>query len=465
MNLENKFVNKRTTAVLYSCGTCNLKCHYCGIDKNPILAKIDEELGKSFEGDYYINQFQKYFPNPHQLTRLETWGGEPFLKMERMYPLVNQVIQKYPYFKEMFSSTNFSYPEWPDKFFGLMKQFAPYAPRQFEYYLQLSLDGPTEINDFNRGAGVTERCRKNFEIFVERLKTELPENVVLKVHFKPTLDMVSMRQLDTKEKIIEYYQFFEGWYKPLFDLQMERVKPEISVPNTAVPSPVTKDDGIFFGQLCKMCKEIEMEDLTEHYFQYYRSITPYADFRQKCMYASYHDRSCLCGTGSSLLGFLPNGLMSTCHEGFTNMYEEYKKLSLTSTREEEGATINFDKYISEKQSKYCLTEEEYAEYEKYIDLYDVDGTKAKTVNTVGVIMALAAAGQIDQKYLDEVEANNAAQFIATHTSYCIKDNYNVTGSFITIPVGLPKLLLNGAREYIEDRREDEIKFGGKTSNG
>ena len=198
---------ERSTAVFYTCGTCNLKCHYCGIDKNPILVQIDKALEKSFEGDYYYNQLLKYFPDPCQLRRIETWGGEPFLKMERIHPLVNKVIEHYPYFDQMFSSTNFSYPEWPDKFFGLMKQFEAYAPRKFDYFLQLSLDGPTNINDFNRGEGVTEKCRKNFQALVNRLPVDLPSNVTLNIYFKPTLDNTSIKQLDTKEKIIEYYRF------------------------------------------------------------------------------------------------------------------------------------------------------------------------------------------------------------------------------------------------------------------
>ena len=465
MNTDYRYASKRTTAVLYSCGTCNLKCHYCGIDKNPILAKIDEALGESFKGDYYINQLKKYFPDPTQLLRLETWGGEPFMKMERMHPLVNEVINNFPYFNQMFSSTNFSYPEWPDKFFGLMKQFEPYAPRKFTYYLQLSVDGPTSINDFNRGLGVTERCRKNFEILISRMKDELPSNVTLQVHFKPTLDLVSMKQLDSKQKIIDYYLFFEDWYKLLFDLEMPNVCPDICVPNTAVPSPVTKQDGQFFAEFCKNCKEIEMENQEKHFLKYYRSITPYASFNPKCSYNSYYHKSCLCGTGSSLIGFLPNELVSTCHEGFTFLYEEYKKMALSSHRVEEGATINFDSYISEKVSKYCLTEDEYAEYEKYVEFFDIEGTTARLTNMTGLIIALAVAGQINEKYIDEVAANQAALFMQSHTSYCVKDNHNVTGSSVMCPVGLYKLLLNGAIDYIEDREEHEIINGGITVNG
>ena len=67
-------VNERDTAILYTCGVCNLQCRYCGIDKNPVLKDIDAVLGKSFEGDYYFERLKKYFPNRGQLKRIETWG-------------------------------------------------------------------------------------------------------------------------------------------------------------------------------------------------------------------------------------------------------------------------------------------------------------------------------------------------------------------------------------------------------
>ncbi len=456
---------ERSMAVFYTCGTCNLKCHYCGIDKNPILVKIDKALEESFKGDYYYNQLLKYFPNPTQLKRIETWGGEPFLRMERIHPLIHKVIEHYPYFSMMFSSTNFSYPEWPDKFFDLMKQFEPYAPRQFEYFLQLSLDGPTEINDFNRGEGVTERCRKNFDILVNRLPVDLPSNVTLHVYFKPTLDNTSIKQLDTKEKIIEYFQFFEEWYEKLFALQMPNLIPELSVPNTAVPSPVTKKDGQIFAELCKNCREIEQENKKYHYFKRYDSITPYAAFNTGCNHAQYHMGSSICGTGSFLLGFMPDGLISTCHEGFTHFYEEYKKAAAGSSRIEDGATIQFDKFVNEQGSKYCLTEKQYEEYELYIDNYIKDGTTARLGNMAGLIMALALADQIDAKYLDEREAAAAANFLQNHTSYCLKDNYNNTGSYVTMPVGIPKLLLNGAREYIEAVDPELDTTGRRALNG
>ena len=49
---------------------------------------------------------------------------------------------------------------------------------------------------------------------------------------------------------------------------------------------------------------------------------------------------------------------------------------------------------------------------------------------------------IIQKYITDENALKAAIFIQSHTSYCIKDNYNKTGSYTMVPVGIYKLLLN-----------------------
>ena len=44
-----KFNSNRDTAIFYTCGICNLNCHYCQIDKNPVLLDIDKALEESFK--------------------------------------------------------------------------------------------------------------------------------------------------------------------------------------------------------------------------------------------------------------------------------------------------------------------------------------------------------------------------------------------------------------------------------
>lgn len=446
---------ERNTAILYTCGVCNLQCRYCGIDKNPILKTIDKALEESFQGDYYIERLKQYFKKG-QLRSIETWGGEPFLRMDRIYPLVNQVIEYFPYFDSMYSSTNFSYPQWIDQVFGLFDQFGKYPHRDFHYCLQLSCDGPEYINDAGRGEGVTKRCLENFNKLVEELeKGRLPKNVHLDITLKGTLDNDTIRKLCDKDKLIEYFQFYEEEFiDKIRSKNFENVQIFEGIPNTAVPSPVTVEEGRIFAQLVKLCRQIEYENMEKHYFKYYQEITPFtSSICQDCLTYRYSYHTC--GTGNSMVGFLPNNMVSTCHEGFTEFAMEYKKLAAQSTRDQ-TSTITFNKFLGEDNIKFCVDDEGYALHETQMQYYNHDMTTARLANITSLIVSLAMAGQVEQKYLNQENALKAAIFIQCHTSYCIKDNYNKTGSVTTVPVGLLKLLLNGAMEYIQHEGELEV---------
>ena len=196
------------------------------------------------------------------LTDFETWGGEPFLHMDRFYPVLKQLIEYYPYLKSGFSSTNFSYDTWIEQFFGLMDCFALYSYRNFDYHLQLSVDGPEYLNDSNRGIGTTKKCLANFNKLVELLKNNrLSDNITLNITIKGTLDNEDIKLLNDKEKIIEYYQFLEdNFIDPISKLNKNNINIFYNVPNTAVPSPVTVEDGRIFASFVKKCKEIEKEN-------------------------------------------------------------------------------------------------------------------------------------------------------------------------------------------------------------
>lgn len=446
---------ERDTAIFYTCGICNLQCRYCGIDKNPILKEIDNKLDESFNGDYYFERLKKYFKKG-QLKKIETWGGEPFLHMDRIYNLLHQIINYYPYFDSMYSSTNFSYPQWEEKVFSLFEQFRPYQYRRFNYCLQLSVDGPQYINDKNRGDGVTKKCIQNFDAFCDHLlKNPIPDNLNLSITLKGTLDNPSIKILCEKDKIIDYYKFYEdNFIKKIKRLNLPNVDIYLGIPNTAVPSPVTVEDGIIFSKLVKLCREIEQENIEKHYFEYYTEITPFANNScQNCLTYKYNYHTC--GSGNSMVGFLPDNMISICHEGFTELIEQYKKLAETSDRIN-SSTITFDRFIGEDGVKLCLTDDEYIEYEKKISYYNVEGASARLANISSLIRTLAMCGQIEKKYSTEVGALKAAIFIQSHTSYCIKDNIRKTGSITQIPVGLIKLLLNGAMDYILQNEEMKV---------
>lgn len=438
----------REDAVLYTYGLCNLNCRYCTIDKNPVLKDIDKEIEESFKGDYYFERIKKYFPRRDQLTRMETWGGEPFLGMHRALPTIRKCIEYYPYFRCMYSSTNFSYPEWLDEFMGLMKVFGDYPYREFEFQLQLSVDGPEYINDANRGKGVTKRCIENFDKLLELIKRgEFPKNITLVFMIKGTWDIDTIHKLNDKQKLIEFFQFYENAY---IDKVQQLGNPKFimnpSIPNLAVPAPVTKHDGEIFAEVAKKCREIEEENNVAHYFKYYFSITP---FREKdCMspFDTYRYSMCGCGSGTGMVGFLPNDKIAACHEGFTLLAEEYKKQA--AHRSNENMTVTINKFLDNIEVPMCLSEDKYAEHERKMAFYTNPMSTARLASSVNLIIALAMAGEIDQKYLLEPEALKAAKYIFYNSAFCIKNNYIETGSFSMESVDIFKLLLNGALEYL-----------------
>lgn len=438
--------NDRNTAVFYTCAVCNLNCKYCYIDKNRALVHIDEELDKSFQGDYYFDFVKEMFPSFGQLQSIETWGGEPFLHMDRIYYTLRRIIEYYPFFRNMYSSTNFSFPEWPEQFFGLMELFGKYPDRPFNYLLQLSLDGPEYINDYSRGSGTTKKCLKNYQILVESIYDRLPPNVTLTVVFKPTLDIESTKMLDTREKIIEYYRMFENLIEQIWELRLDNVKARLPVPNTACPSPVTVEDGRIFANLCRMCRELEAENLTSKIFDHYDIITPYAFQDDKRFALTYRYPNYTCGIGYTHVGLLPNRMISTCHSSFVDLVSEYKDLV---TRNKGKNSLEFKAFLDGRTSRLTMTVDEYLEFERQMHCYNCEGTSARLANIASLINTLAYAGQVEDIYKDQKAALEAAIFLQNHTSYCVRDNYNTTGSITLIPVGIPKLLLNGAKQYIE----------------
>ena len=441
----------RNTVIVYPSSICNLNCRYCTIDKNPVLQSIDQKLATSFKGDYYFNRIKEYFPDRYQLESLETWGGEPFLHMERIDTLIHQLIEYYPYFNSMHSSTNFSFDSWIDKFMGLMNIYSDYPYREFKYRLQLSVDGPTEINDNNRGKGTTEKCLKNFDKLVQLIKdNKIPSNVSLLIYIKGTMDIEVINHLTSKENIIQYYQFLEDNYISKIkkiEINHPKIQMITTVPNMAVPCPATVKDGKTFAEVVRLCREIERENYANHYFQYYTDITPFIANHTCTACKSFKNDMTSCGSGRNMVGFLPDNLISVCHEGFTMLLSDYKDYA--TKREEENYTVNLNKFLEMNPSALCLTDDEYIEYERKMSYLDNNSTSQYAIATT-LIIALAMAKLIDSEYLNETRALYAAKYITTNTAFCVKANYATTGSFALEPPGLYILLLNGALKYIDD---------------
>lgn len=440
-------INHRNTLILYSAATCNLKCVYCAIDKNPALQAIDKLLEESFKGDYYFNFAKEIFPDPNQLTSVEVWGGETFLGMDRILPVMEQLIEYYPNLTNFFVSSNMTIPEWMARFDNLIKMFNKFPDREFRFRLQMSLDGTKEITDHNRGMKVTERLTETYKKMIEYCSTHDLQNVKIEAMFKPTLTIEDIvKYLDTKEKIIEYFKFFEGFLDIYHEAKPNNLMVGPTIPNTACPSPHTQADGFIFRDFARMCYEITQENKRTKIFKYYRSIMPFHGLSANaCTNCSVCGG--LCGSGYNIVGLLPNNTVSVCHSSFTDFLAEYK----INAKQNTDSMLDANIFQSANSSKLIFPKEKLEDYEKQIIRFYNQNTTALINNLAVQIIMTAVSGQIDHKYRREDEAIRAAQYLINFTANCIRDNLAITGSITLLPYGLIKLLLNGARDYLDER--------------
>lgn len=312
---------------LYTAAVCNLNCIYCYIDKSPALQKIDNALENSFASDYYFDYSKELF-EPEDLKGIHFWGGEPSMGLHRVYHLLPKFIDYYPNLEEFMMSTNFTIPNWFDEFYGFLKILGQYPYRNFHFGLQLSIDGPEYINDKNRGKGTTKLFLEHFNEFIQTINLNIPNNVTIKAHFKPTYSAETIATLQDKQQIIDYFTFFDNLITQFNStINNEKVIMTPTIPNTAVPAAHTQQDGINFANYCRLTREIEKE----HLFDNYGVITTYAPRRH---YSPYRDTNrfdigCYhCGAGVRNIGLLPDRHLSLCHSGFASLLEEYKLNSL-----------------------------------------------------------------------------------------------------------------------------------------
>ncbi len=449
-------VKDRSILILYTDAICQLNCRYCFIDKNPALLSIDKILEQSFaEPNYYFNFAKEVFPNPQQLKEIQFWGGEPSLHLDRVIPTITSLIEYYPNLEKFVMSTNLAADCFIEQFFKFLNVLKKYPKRHFIFSLQLSIDGPKYINDLNRGKGTTELFSNNFYNLLKDLKSFLinGQNIDVEMYPKATLDISSINQLQTKQAIIDYYKFFEK-YQDLYNCfypREEKIHFNINIPNTACPSPHTKEDGLKFANLCKLCKEIEKENEINPIFKYYKNITPFeeglGDYKEHPKKEITIFNCGNCGSCKFCFGLLPNKFISICHNGFTEIASEYKQYCSENLN---NHTIDFNLFISNnKNHNFIFPFKDLEKYEAQIEPFYLRNSHFQILTLVSQIMFLAKNHQIEEKYMNYDLALDAANFLRTHTAYCMRDNFGVNGSKFIEPPGLTKLLLNGAKDYIE----------------
>lgn len=445
------------TLVVYNTSLCNLNCRYCFLSKNEAMKKLDKDLEKSFEDkDYYLNLAKEYCndENLSSITRLEIWGGEPLLFLERVFNLIEQLIQINENFEEIMFSSNYTHKNVIPSFEKLINLLEKYPERKFKICSQISCDGPPDLNDDGRGEGVTEKILNNFNYLIDK-KYFLKENSNIKIHLslKNTLDKTNFHLFLDKDYNIKYYKWFEDNFIDKVHNSCKNITINKPIPNFAVPAEYTQEDGINLAKIVAIQREIEEENKNTPIFRFYKIITFFD--KQSDNYTeksnSYALHGGFCGTGKNMIGLLPNNQACGCHRMFSTYIKEYSNQLYQGLPENSTIISSQDFTLSnylifkDKQEADTHTRRMSAYYPHSNDFYAPTVLLSTHANQ---IKTLAYCGLVSEKYKDIEYANGAAKTLLTNVSTCITDNLIMCGTPMSSTNATFKLFCNGALDII-----------------
>ena len=440
-----------TTIVLYDTALCNLHCKYCFIQSNKILKAVDKELEESFlVPHYYLNLLKTITDNFDTITRLEIWGGETTLFLERIFPTLRDLIDNCPNLKTIKFSSNYTTPKVREAFKNLNDLLKEYTPREFIIESQISLDGPPELTDAARGKGVTQALLENLYYLVEN-NYFCANNVICKPGIKSTLDIESMRKFLNKDYIIYYYQWFEENIVAKVKQLSSTIKIYPPVPNIADPAQHTQEDGKIFAQIIQNCYDIQKENNEKHYFKYYKNIVLYPRKLDNLKIPKEGFSSCggFCSSGKGMVGLLPNNQFCVCHRAFADYLAVHRDFSQDLNIQKTTIVPTNNKDLT-LYHQFTFTNKH--DLEKHCERVSCYFNKKDTfiiTNLISMIHTLAACGQIDTKYQDIKTARDAAYKFIKISHGCYYSNSSLTGHMGMFYTNLLKLFLNGAIDVYE----------------
>lgn len=461
-NYKDNFIEKHFSFIsIMTTSLCNLKCSYCYICKdNGVLAKLDKEIEKKFSDGSYITQIKNDFTKEdiENIEQIQWWGGETTLFLHRATNNLEQFYELFPKLYRFFISSNFVSPRFNEEielYIRKLEEMSDKYGRKMYLELQMSVDGPEEINDKNRGKGVTKKLLENYNKLLN-LKFD-KSKVDLLVITKPTLSVDTFYYFDSKEKVIEYYKFFnDNLYLPYLKQKEKYFNLILGIPNYAEPYSYTKEDGKTVAKIFEYMEEVGKENLFEGFKD--TSLVPYAFLASRIK--NIESNNPICGGGcGQLVGAINlgvNGGYSVCHRGFFDGFLEYAKIH--NTYDDENYTKNLAKNSALVTVDNSWTMKDKKEMFKYRGLMNIPYNKLSNTKRISykvIIQLYAYCDLVDRKYKDDEEAIKATNFFINKSS-CIQDSLESVGSLYISQGELIKLILNGGLDVIY-READRLK--------
>ena len=440
---------------------CNLRCSYCYIEKNPSLNDLHDKIVDAFEKDIYINtmiDMQK--DGKPNITNLDLWGGEPTLGLSLFGRHLDKFIDNLPSLNSFFMSTNFTTDI--NILVDFIKLLDRKAKNKTTFILQISLDGPPNINDAGRGEGVTSKIISNLESFFEAFAGEKLKNVTVDITFKSTIGMDTLTSQFKKVKdVLEYYSFFDNLYD---DCESNNINKNINVidgtnPTLAYPGQYSSIDGIELVRVLRLWQTANKGHKLNHY-DYLSIVDMYLPVFANGQIPSSPEKFIgFCGVGMNTCAITYDGKKTFCHRCIFDYYENTSKYNADRKGLLDDFTIvDKSKEMQNNFVNIATANIDDKTFERTIDATYKNSSAFVLSNTVSMLSNLANSGQANPLYLTDHKALIKAAYYISAMNMCLYENIITTGSYYMKPLSLMRLFGNGAVELIieETKNREEM---------
>lgn len=428
--------------------------HNCYIPKHNdmIKNKHKEIIEEIKQVDPVIDRLWKFYGE--NLELMSHWGSEPTLTIQYFNDFYKKAVEVFPNLSSVNMSSNFINNT--DKLVEFIKIF---PKENFNFTIQISLDGPPCYTDVNRRQGNTKKIVENVCYFFREInKLDISHKIT--THFKSTLSKDQFKTLEHYGNVKYYYDFFNDTID-----EIEKNNPNKKIflgysvhPSLVCPDRYTKEDGISFHKAIMTKKEVAKNETFKYAAPF---CSYYNDFKklfylQEEVFTKSHMFSC--SAGDSQFGI--SEFLHPCHDTFYLPYKEFENALANDTDRilNEKNNIENGRYELSRRTSLLKFDDSEDILNKYILRYRGyhDFFNFKSSLSYAYVKELAYAGQISECYKKDEMAGLLSMFCNSRNG-CPTGSLMYNGSMHITHPGYFKLFGNGTLEqFVKDFFEENV---------
>lgn len=458
---------------LYFSGKCQLKCSYCYLPKLPgHMNSVQKDIEKWMTTKKIIEDI--YEVTGEDLEDMAFWGGEPTLSFRTFIPILPDVYKRFPKLRIFSFSSNIASEQiagYIEEFISAVMEENKRTGRRIKVKVQLSLDGPGEVNNCARIGSDADEIVKSITHLLKYLVKNNVDRDLVTLHGKGTHDIAGIRKWEADHSTMwDYYDFYEGMYE-----KWSKITPYYPVmhPITYVyPGRYTKEDGEIFARFLSWYYEEFVPEAKKKY-KHIKFFEEQMKSKLGTMIIALYSKSkrdytgewvsglgCSVGGGDFGLGY--DGSFHVCQGTFffddkamgqiktKNMVSEFEQTQGYSFR-------NFDSYIKDNWIFPFRNELRTYRALNTFGLYKESVAFREETNKT-MIKQLAFSGLVLPKYLEKKHSDFFAMCIVAGNISCVANNLWDYGMVWMESPSVMKLWGNGALDVIMDQLKKDKRY-------